>query len=178
MTTTQTMLTLRSNEAREQIMTWFGTLQSEHKNAERAQLRRCASVAEVLWHREYYSLLSKLKANGIQLRYRSDEHALAAIVGLLAHVKTHNSSAKIGRQLAQTQNGKRGLSDLRFRRLLAAQTIDEVAPHFRRAIQLKDGAINVHSLLQILSQWRPDAEYASPGANPRIQLAEQFYSVK
>lgn len=174
--------TLRSSEAREVILRWFGTLHSEHKRAERAQLRRCRTLHDVMWHREYYALQQHLDAENIHtrssdVRGSEDEEALAAIVSLLAHAKQHQTNAQLGRQLAGGSSHGRGLSDMRFRRLLATQTTAELLPHARRALHMLEGTVDVRELTRIVAAWKPDAAYASPRDNPRLRLAEEFYAV-
>lgn len=173
---------LRSSEAYEVILRWFGTLHSEHKRAERAQLRRCRTLADIMWHREYYALQQLLDAENIQTRTAytrgaADEEALASIVSLLAHADSHQGNAQLGRQLSTGGTGQRGLSDMRFRRLLAAQTTADLLPHARRALHMLNGSVNVRELTRMVAAWKPDAEYAAPRDNPRLRLAEEFYTV-
>lgn len=178
--TTQQQLTIRSPEAMQVILAWYAGLHSEHKNAERAQLRRCTSVHEVFWHREYYSLVQKLEEVHVYMRSstaRTDEqYALATIVALAPHIKANRPDGSIGRQFALGIGQKNGLSDLRFRRLLSAQTAADALPGFRRAIHILDGSVNAKSVFETLVRWKPDAAYLEPSWNPRLRVAESFYS--
>lgn len=178
--TAQQHRTLRSPEAIQTILSWYSGLHSEHKNAERAQLRRCTSAHEVFWHREYYTLVQKLEEQQVYLRtshaQTDEQYALAAIVALAPHMKTNRPDASIGRQLALGVGQKNGLSDLRFRRLLSAQTAADALPAFRRAIHILDGSVNAKSVIETLVRWKPDATYLEPSWNPRLRIAENFYS--
>lgn len=169
---------LYSDESIGEIMSWYGRLNSDHKNAERAQLRRCETVNDIQFQKEFFSLVEALEnADGRNdaTVSRSDRQKLACLCGLLAHVKDHRGNQRLGRQLAGGPGGK-GLTDLRFRKLVSHQTVAELLTPMRRAIQILRGEINVGDLSRAIVNWRPNSEYRDPSHDPRLTLAEEFYT--
>lgn len=157
--------------------------------AARAVLRRANSLTEVVfvpaYHRFLHDFADAYAAQcgeagqvwGDMRRLR-----LAAIAGLLSHVRTEERLTKAFRQTvaAQMARSKREtdapvVSDLRFRRLLQADDVESLYPMLRRVLALMDGRIDPYLLADDLWHWgdrrRRQWAYDYYGELPRSQRA-------
>lgn len=129
----------------------------------RAELRRCHTTTEVMLTPTYHEFRREL----VQAGYDVFSPRLAALVGVLAHVASHDDQERVGAQLA---HGKRGgnasVSGLRFRRLLASQEPDDLYRSWLRAVRLVDGRVNVADLANRFAYW---------GDRARRELAQEYY---
>lgn len=133
--------------ASEELYQWWAKL--EDNKAERAALSRCATITEVLLCPAFYAIAQPLEEQvGLDPRGRE---GLAAIVGLLAHVRT-NDAQKLPQAMA-AGDAKPVVSAARFRRLLEAQTLDELYPLMRRILGLLNKTANVRDLARCLYDW-------------------------
>lgn len=112
-----------------------------------ARLRRCASVAEAAFDAATHQLCHRLGAGEAGL-----ERA-ALIAAVLAHARANNPAQKVARQIGVSGDGTAAMSDLRFRRLLQADTPDEQLAGFRRLVALAGRELNVADLAQALWRW-------------------------
>ncbi|MBP1148345.1 type I-E CRISPR-associated protein Cse2/CasB [Methylocaldum sp. RMAD-M] len=133
--------------ASETLYRWWEQL--ENNKGERAALSRCATITEVLLCPAFYTIAQPLEEQvGLDPCGRE---GLAAIVGLLAHVRA-NDAQKLPQAMA-TGDAKPAVSAARFRRLLEAQTLDELYPLMRRVLGLLDKTANVRDLARSLYDW-------------------------
>ncbi len=128
---------------------------------DRARLRRCRSIDDVLLTPSYYALREGLKSKGFDAQQHKDgDRRLATVVGLLSHIKENQTGADFAEQLAtrrkDSQDAK--LSGLRFRRLLTIDDRDKLFEKMIGVIRLLDGTLNVQDFAKDLYYWRPDSQ--------------------
>lgn len=143
--------------------------QPSHRG-ELAELRRAKNLEEVLFVPSYHRLFYRLSAHGWAHRLN-----IAAIAGLLAHVKgdtgaaeqrapdsepeAHQVQSKSGRSFAGflATPVKAGLgprvSELRFQRLVAIQELQELYPNLLRIIHLAGDRVPVRDLIESVNYW-------------------------
>lgn len=124
---------------------WHEDLQE--KRGARASLRRSKTVNEACLSEGFRSLLMQThtlwKIDGQEWRVT----ALALTAALAANVKAIDKQQKFAAQL----NGV--MSELRFTRLCAVKTPDELLRQLRRAVKLSNGAVNLFSLAEDIFYW-------------------------
>lgn len=135
---------------------WWRNLQPTDTEGERrtgdratlAQLRRCATVMDAATVPRIFKLACRLRAG-------ADELARVALIGaVLAHVRKDVSTLPVARQIGkQPANIPAAMSELRFRRLLQAESDEERLTAFRRLVQLVGGTLNVADLADSLWNW-------------------------
>ena len=78
--------------------------------------------------------------------------------------------------MGKTKNGgdKATMSELRVRRLLACDEMEELYTLLRRALHLLNNRLNLANLASILWHWSPIDEQRPN--DPRRQLAYEYYS--
>lgn len=117
---------------------WWTEL--EDRTGDRAVLRRAGTLNEVIFQPGFHVLRHKLKDAGWRSKYCTDR--LAAIAGVLAHVRNAadertqplSMAAAMGRPVKDSERSP--LSGLRFRRLLQADSVQELFRPMIRAIRL------------------------------------------
>ncbi|EDQ9750634.1 type I-E CRISPR-associated protein Cse2/CasB [Salmonella enterica subsp. enterica] len=118
---------------------WHEDLQE--KRGARASLRRSKTVNEACLSEGFRSLLMQThtlwKIDGQEWR----------VTALAANVKAIDKQQKFAAQL----NGV--MSELRFTRLCAVKTPDELLRQLRRAVKLSNGAVNLFSLAEDIFCW-------------------------
>lgn len=113
-----------------------------------ARLRRCATVNDAVFDEATHKLCHHLDAGE-----RGLERA-ALVAAVLAQVRVNNSALKVARQIGvPTTEGAATMSELRFRRLLQADSADEQLTGFRRLVALAGRELNVADLAQGLWRW-------------------------
>ena len=130
----------------------------------RAALRRCGSVLEVQLLPVFHSLAQRLPhtAEPGPLADR-----LAAVAAVLSHVEENVTGKSFAELLATTNDsGRVLLSDLRFRRLVAVESPDELLGQMRRAVQITGRSAPVISFANDLVYW---------GDNVRKRWAFAYY---
>jgi CRISPR system Cascade subunit CasB len=152
------------SEAGSVLHSWWVRL--EDNKGDRAALRRCQEPLEALFVPAYHQLYHALRPYD-----GSSDLRLPAIAALLAHVKHILPGPDFATQMAApklTGGEAPRLSELRFRRVLQCQTINELFPALRRVIALLDDSVNIYSLADNLYWWgdrvRRDWAYAYYGA--------------
>jgi CRISPR system Cascade subunit CasB len=135
------------------VVRWWAWLNENPR--ERALLRRCHTPQDVAFTRGYARLRADLLAHG-----NVNNEALALVAGVLAHVRENTgdairSPAPIAVQMAAGKMGSETptVSDLRFRRLIAARGPDDLYPAMIRAVRLLGLAAHVPSLAKGLYWW-------------------------
>lgn len=137
---------LRALDDQKKLTQWWESL--EDKRGERATLRRCETPSDVLVQDAFHELCGLLPAIA-----KDDLLGLAAVAGLLAHVK-ENVESEFPRLLGRDQGGGRPvISKLRFQQILASEDIDELFSRLRRALQVVDKKANIVSLADGVLHW-------------------------
>lgn len=150
-------------------------LQLEKDKGERAVLRRAASLTEVMLSPAFHALLNDLRRAGYGVpEYRYPK--LAAIVGLAARIKTVSSDGLATRMGMPKPGGAAStVSELRLRRILACDDIEELYTLLRRALALLDEQANLADLAATVWHWSP-LDDKRP-YDPRRRLAYDYYAV-
>ncbi|MTH45351.1 type I-E CRISPR-associated protein Cse2/CasB [Intestinirhabdus alba] len=130
---------------------WYDELQE--KRGLRASLRRSKTVNEACLSEGFRSLLMQThtlwKIEGQEWRFT----ALALTAALAAHVKSIDERLKFAAQLGQMTGNNPVMSELRFSRLSAVKTPDELLRQLLRAVRLLNGAVNLPSLADDIFHW-------------------------
>lgn len=150
--------------------------------AGRAELRRAHTPTEVVICPAYFRLLHGLRA-GFDAqdlpreRLESDRGRthVAILAGLIAHVRqgtalpdhAHTTAGLIAKPDAKAQ--RPAISELRFRRLIQAETASDLYPLLRRTLAQLDGTANVLALARDVWHW---------GDRRRRQWAYEFYDLR
>lgn len=154
------------------LKSWWQALESDR--GERAALRRAANLTEVMLCPAFHRLLNALRRTGCgvaQHRYPK----LAAISGLAARVKAETSEGLAARMGSPKGGGeKSAVSELRMRRILACDDVEELYTLLRRALSLLGDQANLTDLAAILWNWMPMDE-KRPN-DPRRRLAYDYYA--
>lgn len=156
-------LQFRDEEPRSVLYTWWTEL--EDNKGDRAALRRCREPREALFVPVYHQLYRRLHHNnGISLR------RLSAIAALASHVK-QVTTQDLATQMASPKapgSTAPSVSELRFRRVLQCESVEELFPALRRIISLLEGKVNLYNLADSVYWWgdrvRRDWAYAYYGA--------------
>lgn len=140
----------RRSSAGEVAADWWRSLESDRGG--RADLRRCHTTLQIQFTPAFHRLLQRLPASG-ENDYRAGW--LAAVAGVLAHVQADcESGESFPAILASAQAGDRAvLSGLRFRRLLACESPDDLLVGMRRAVQVAGSRAPVAALANDMLWW-------------------------
>lgn len=128
--------------------------------ADRARLRRCENVEELLSNSATLLFARRLIALGGGSKVFSDEsktyEQLAWVAGALALVKEDpHDDRTLAFRLGKALGGERpAMSELRFQSLQAATTTEDYFLQIRRAIQLADRKTDVARLADDLFAWQ------------------------
>ncbi|UJR52907.1 type I-E CRISPR-associated protein Cse2/CasB [Dickeya zeae] len=146
--------------AAEKLETWFTQLQNRHNNthngrAERAALRRAAAPYGALTCQGFMRLSNMLAGVIGDKQHRLLGVAIFAAVA--AHADVNNDKKSFAAQLgekASAGSDRRYLSELRFERLLRAQTPEELCRLLIRAVTIRGSAgVNLPSLADGILLW-------------------------
>ncbi|WP_318356466.1 type I-E CRISPR-associated protein Cse2/CasB [Enterobacter sp.] len=160
---------------------WYEELQKQR--GMRASLRRSTSISEACLAPGFHALRLQThtlwKISGEEWRLT----ALALVAALGAHVKTNDEKQRFAQQLGNKEYGRRVMSELRFKRLCAAKTPDDLLRQLRRTIHLLKGNVNLPSLADDIFRWCREAndaqQHAGRALNPmefvRVRWAMDFY---
>ncbi len=144
-----TMMVLKDDEKQnepEVLKKWFAWLHDENRRGERARLRRCETLDEILLQPAFFRLCLALP------RFREhDLEGLAMAAGLLALIKTPVNTS-LPRLLGEGGD-KPAFSELRFQRLLGADSPQDFFNAMRRAITQIDGKANPVELTDEVLHW-------------------------
>ena len=138
-----------------QAAAWWRELQPRDEPGKRhqgnrgalARLRRCATVMEAASEPATLALCRRL---GVGER---DLDRAALISAVLAHVREETFRPAVARQIGVQHDGTAMMSNLRFLRLLQADTPDERLNGFRRLVALAKRSLNVADLAFGLWTW-------------------------
>jgi CRISPR system Cascade subunit CasB len=131
------------------LMEWWSQL--EEARGDRAELRRCKKIVDVIFTPSYHKLRLRLLSIGFVR-----QESLALVAGVLSHVKDHNGNSEFAKQMASSKNGDKAcVSGLRFRRLLAIRDDDDenVFQSLIRTVALIGGTANIYSLANSAYWW-------------------------
>lgn len=155
------------------LRAWWGNL--ENDKGERAALRRAANLTGVMLSPAFHRLLNDLRRSGFSVtenRYPK----LAAVTGLAARVRSDNGeSLATSMGTPRSVGGKATVSELRMRRLLACDDIDELYALLRRALALIDNRASLADLAATIWNWVPMDE--NRPNDPRRQMAYDYYAI-
>jgi CRISPR system Cascade subunit CasB len=156
------------------LTTWWQQL--EHDKGERAALRRAASLTEVMLSPAYMRLLRTLRGGDYAISNHNLPLAkIAAIAGLAARIKKP-TSVGLATSMGTPKPGGSSptLSELRLRRILACDDIEELYTLLRRALALLDDRANLADLAATVWNWsRLDEKHPY---DPRRRLAYDYYA--
>jgi CRISPR system Cascade subunit CasB len=132
---------------------WWKSL--ENKKGLRASLRRVTIPNAVFFERELYSLLSSLRKHNASI----NDTGLAAVMGLLSHVKTPLEGQTFGGILGKLDGtGKPLLSEARFKRLIVVESRDEVYRDMIRILRHSKGQAPIANLANVVYWWNEKAK--------------------
>lgn len=136
----------KDSQETQELLKWWGELQDQFRG-ERAMLRRCNTLTEVVFSPAYHRLrLSVVRFGSV------NDDGLALVVGLAARVKDTINGNTIAEQMA-TGKDKAKVSGLRFRRLLKVKEKEDLYTSMGRIIAMLGGAVNLQSLAQSVYFW-------------------------
>lgn len=135
--------------------------------AVRASLRRAQDASDVLLLAEYFRLREEIAALCDEGPKRIDQW-LPHLLILLAESGEGTCPGPMAKRLAQPKDGgaRPRCSDLRFRKLLAAEDREALLRRLREGVRLADRQLHVPSVLRALRHW---------GDRTRNEWAEAYY---
>lgn len=156
------------------LAVWWQQL--EHDKGERAALRRAASLTEVMLSPAYMRLLRKLRGSDYEISNHNLPLAkVAAIAGLAARIKTQTGVGLAASMGTPKPGGSSpAFSELRLRRILACDDIEELYTLLRRALALLGDQANLADLAATIWHWSPLDEKRP--YDPRRRLAYDYYA--
>ena len=134
------------------LLRWWQGLDTNR--GDRAELRRAHNLTAIALTSAYQHLYRTLlsygwpEADKPENNWRNER--LAALAGLLAHVKNPNERSL---PVIMSESERPPFSELRFRRLLESSSIDEVFSGLRRALPLVAYQANVLELANDVLFW-------------------------
>lgn len=150
--------------------------QLENDKGERAALRRAASLTEVMLSPAFMRLLRALRTHYAISSHNLPLSKIAAIAGLAARVRetAHEGLAK-SMGTPKPGGSTPAFSELRLRRILACDDIEELYTLLRRALALLGDQANLADLAATIWNWSPLDEKRP--YDPRRRLAYDYYDV-
>lgn len=138
-----------NEEERQKVRQWHDWLLAEKQKGERARLRRCDTVSEVLFQTGFHRLcktLPRLEVFAIE--------GLGLVAGLLSWCETSNEQ-ELAERLGQKRTGSEQplFSELRFQRLMAIDDSEEFYKAMRRAIVQVDKTCEPVMLSDSVLHW-------------------------
>lgn len=156
------------------LYNWWEGLE-EHHRGDRPELRRCRNIDDVLMSEAYHRARRLLAGAGFSVQYQDEK--LANVIGLFAHVRTHQKAPKarsLAVQMASGGSAGEGarVSGLRFRRLLQVRDRDELYARLMGVIRLLDQTVDINLLARDVFYWSADT-----GNRVRRQWATDYWAV-
>lgn len=140
---------------------WWRSL--DDNRGDRAELRRCGTLAEVVFTPAYHRLRQSVCRSGAV-----HDDGLALVAGLVARVKNNAMDHTVAGQMATGKSdGSARVSGLRFRRLLKVKEREDFFTAMGRVIALLGGTVNLQSLAKSAYFWNDIT---------RKQWAFEYYS--
>lgn len=129
------------------LIAWWQSLSDNR--GDRAELRRCSTLAEIAFTPAYHTLRLSVGKFG---QVHAD--GLALVAGLAARVKSNVTADTLAEQMATGKSdGSARVSGLRFRRLLKIKDREELFTAMGRVVALLGGAVNLQSFANSLYYW-------------------------
>lgn len=141
---------------------WRHVTQDREKGSDRAAraiLRRAHDITAVTLSQPYQHLFQRMCEAGWNDGFPRSNDALAAVAGLLVHVETDVSDAKLAACMSRCPQGSTQpcVSEARFKRFLESPDLDAVFTGLRRALPLmREGAPVLALANDVLSWARPE----------------------
>ena len=139
------------------IYEWWQGL--DEYRGDRARIRRCRSIDDVLLAEGYHKVRNQLRRQGIGFGKKRDIQ-LAFTVGLLAHVRDDMPEGpSLPERMAKPrsdESDRARVTGLRFRRLLRHESREALYEPMIRVIRMLDRTANVRSLAGELFFWTPE----------------------
>jgi CRISPR system Cascade subunit CasB len=130
------------------LLAWWREL--EQNRGDRAELRRCADLLQVMQTEAFHAARRRLIGAGLS-EQESRNPRLAAIIALAAHAKGLSEESL---PESFSSGEKRPLvSPLRFRQILDASDDDELFTRLRRVLPLIDARVNLVQLAANVWYW-------------------------
>ena len=152
-----------SNEQENVLHAWWRHVTQEREKgsdrAARAILRRAHDITAVTLSQPYQHLFQRMREADWNDRFPRSNDALAAVAGLLVHVETDASDAKLAACMSRCPQGSTQpcVSEARFKRFLESPDLDAVFTGLRRALPLmREGAPVLALANDVLSWARPE----------------------
>ena len=147
------------------LSAWWQALDANR--GDRAELRRCATLTDVVFTSAYHRLRLAVGKYG-----PVNDNALALVAGLAARVKMDVTENTLAEQMATpkdptSKDGRAKVGGLRFRRLLKVKESDALFNAMGRVVALLGGAVNLQSLANSVYFWND---------RTRKQWAFEYYS--
>jgi CRISPR system Cascade subunit CasB len=143
------------------LAAWWQALNDNR--GDRAELRRCATLAEVAFTPAYHRLRLAVGKFGAP-----HDDGLALVAGLSARVKSDIAGNTFAEQMATGKaDGSARVSGLRFRRLLKAKESDELFTAMGRVVALLGSSVNLQNFAKSVYFWND---------RTRKQWAFEYYS--
>lgn len=143
------------------LIAWWESLNDNR--GDRAELRRCSTLAEVAFTPAYHRLRLAVGKFGPM-----NADGLALVAGLAARVKSNVTGNSVAEQMATGKGDSSAqVSGLRFRRLLKIKEREELFTAMGRVIALLGGAVNLQSFANSIYFW---------GDRTRKQWAFEYYT--
>lgn len=136
------------------LFSWWKSLGDNR--GDRAELRRCQSLLEVMMTPAYHHVRRRLADAGLKSAEGRDDR-LALVIGLAAHVNStfdpaaHHALPRLAEAFSEGE--KPSISPLRFRQLLGARTDDELFIRLRRVLPLVKERANLFNLANDVFYW-------------------------
>jgi CRISPR system Cascade subunit CasB len=120
------------------------------RRGELAELRRCKTLEEVYFAPAFQALYHRIAAGGWR-----DKPRLAAVAGVLSHVRAEPETPVFAQHLARAPQPGDGppVSEQRFRRLVAYKTLPELFGPLIRVLHLVGDAAPVRNLARGIYGW-------------------------
>lgn len=128
------------------LIAWWRSLNDNR--GDRAELRRCGTLAEVAFTPAYHRLRQAVCRYGAV-----HDDGLAVMAGLAAKVKNNTTDNTVAEQMATGKGDSAKVSGLRFRRLLKVKDQEELFTAFGRVIALLGESVNLQSMAQSVYFW-------------------------
>lgn len=120
----------------ERLLEWWEGL--ENDRASRAELRRADSILAITMSSAYRRIYRSLCYLGWEQEMNTPwyQDRLALAVGILAHIKHHQTNTPFAKAMSHVSNDKPVVSELRFKRLLESPDLASLLTGLRRILPL------------------------------------------
>lgn len=135
---------------------WWADLQ--HNKGDRAELRRCATVLDVVMTPAYHRVYRLLVQHGLPDDPGHRNERIPLIVALVAQIKDKGALPRaqpLAKVMSASPEGsdRPSVNPSRFRRLLTLDAPDDLLAGFRRVLPLIEGEVRPQVLAHDLYYW-------------------------